>query len=140
MSDWAGARLPADTSDGDNSGDDDDEGDEANNDVYDGDDRLDETAAVAADVVPVREQDDNRSATSQVHSIENPIIDDPSDSQTQSDEERLLAPSEACRRRLTEEKGSRDFATQTAVEWPPDLVIPEGSSSRFRVVLQEIDS
>ena len=138
MSDWAGARLPADTSDGDNSGD--DEGDEANNDVYDGDDRLDETAAVAAAVVPMREQDDNRSATSQVHSIENPIIDDPSDSQTQSDEERLLAPSEACRRRLTEEKGSRDFATQTAVEWPPDLVIPEGSSSRFRVVLQEIDS
>ena len=67
-----------------------------------------------------------------IHSTEDPIIDGPSNSQTQSDPERLLAPSEGCRRRLTEEKGTRDFATQTVVEWPPDLVIPEGSSRRFR--------
>ena len=90
------------------------------------------------DAISEQERDDDCMETNQ--SIEDPITADPFDSQTYSDNDRVLGPSVACLRILSKEKDFRDFATQTTVVWPPDLVIPEEEDGLFRVVLQRINT
>ena len=87
------------------------------------------------DAISQQERDDNCIETNQ--SIEDLITNDPFDSPTY---ERVLVPSEACRRHLSKERDSRDFATQTTVVWPPELVVPEEGDGLFRVVFQRIQT